>query len=136
MTESMKADPQRRKFNVAVIPGGLTPVLQPLKKCLNKPFKDNIRRQYLSWIMTGPFEFTPGEEKKAPLENLVLKWVKQSWTEIPAEMVRKSFKTCSVLNALDSTDDDEVCTDDTPELADNAMKMEDEFETDNEEDEE
>ena len=48
LMESVKADLQRCNFNVAVIPGGLTPVLQPLDKCLNKPFKDNIRQQYLS----------------------------------------------------------------------------------------
>ena len=71
-----------------------------------------------------------------PFGNLVLKWVKQSWAEIPAEMVRKSLKTCGVLNALDSTDDDEVYADDIPQLADNDMEMEDEFETDSEEEEE
>ena len=27
---------------VAVIPGGLTTVVQPLDECLNKPFKDNV----------------------------------------------------------------------------------------------
>ena len=59
LTESVKADLQRRKIDVAVIPGGLTPVLQPLDKCLNKPFKDNMRRKYLNWMMTGPFEYTP-----------------------------------------------------------------------------
>ena len=136
LTESVKADLQRRKFNVAVIPGGLTPVLQPLDKCLNKPFKDNIRRQYLSWMMTGPFEFTPAGKKKAPSRNLVLKWVKQSWAEIPAEMVRKSFKTCGISNALDGTEDDEVYADEMPELADDDMAMEDEFETDSEEEDE
>ena len=136
LTESVKADLQRRKFNVAVIPGGLTPVLQPLDKCLNKPFKDNIRRQYLSWMTTGPFEFTPAGKKKAPSRNLVLKWVKQSWAEIPAEMVRKSFKTCGISNALDGTEDDEVYADEMPELADDDMAMEDEFETDSEEEDE
>ena len=108
LTESVKADLRRRNFNVAVIPGGLTPVLQPLDKCLNKPFKDSIRRQYLSWMMTGPFEFTPAGKKKAPSRNPVLQWIKQSRAEIPAEMVRKSFKTCGISNALDNTEDDEV----------------------------
>ena len=87
-------------------------------------------------MMTGPFEFTPAGKKKAPPRNLVLKWVKQSWAEIPAGMVRKSFKTCGIWNALDGTEDDEVYADDMPELADDDMAMEDEFETDSEEDKE
>ena len=29
----------RRNVDVTVIPGGVTPVLQPLDKCINKPFK-------------------------------------------------------------------------------------------------
>ena len=87
-------------------------------------------------MMTGPFEFTPAVKKKAPLRNLVLKWVKQSWVEIPAEMVRKSFKMCGILNALDGTEDDEVYADEMPELADDDMAMEDKFETDSKEDDE
>ena len=58
----------------------------------------------------------------------------QSRAEIPAEMVRKSFKTCGISNALDGTEDDEVYADDMAELADDDMAMEDEFETDSEED--
>ena len=49
--------------------------------------------------------------------------------------MRKSFKTCGILNALDGTEDDEVYADEMPELADD-MTMEDEFETDSEEDDE
>lgn len=132
LTESVKADLQRRKIDVAVIPGGLTPVLQPLDKCLNKPFKDNMRRKYLNWMMTGPFEYKPTGKKKAPSRNLVLRWVKQSWEEIPEEMVKRSFKTCGISNALDGTEDDAVYNDEMPEVADD--DMEDEFETDSEED--
>ena len=44
LSDEVKADLNPWKIDVAVIPGGLTPVLQPLGKCLNKPFKDNVRR--------------------------------------------------------------------------------------------
>ena len=79
-------------------------------------------------MMTGPFEYTPAGKKKAPSKNLVLRWVKQSWEEIPEEMVRRLFKTCGISNALNGTEDD----DDMPEVADD--DMENEFETDSEED--
>ena len=42
LTDEVKADLNWRKIDVAVIPGGLTPVLQPLDRCLKKPFKDNV----------------------------------------------------------------------------------------------
>ena len=66
------------------------------------------------------------------LRKTTLRWVKQSWEEIPEEMVRKSFKTCGISNALDGTEDDAIYDDEMPEVADD--DMEDEFETDSEED--
>ena len=59
-------------------------------------------------MVTGPFEFTPAGKKKAPSRNLILHWIKQSWSEIPEEMVRKSFLTCGTFNALDGTEDDAI----------------------------
>ena len=40
LTDGMKELLVRRNVDVAVIPGGLTPVLQPLGKCLNHPLQD------------------------------------------------------------------------------------------------
>ena len=72
---------------MAVIPCGLTPVLQPLEKYLNKPFKTRVRTQYQAWIVTCPFTYTPAGKKQAPSKELVLQWVKKAWQEIPAELV-------------------------------------------------
>ena len=96
-TDSIKGDLKQQNIDVTVIPGALTPVVQPLDKCLNKPFKDNVRRKYLAWMTSGPFEFTPAVQKKAPCRNLVLRWIKAAWAEITEEMVRKSFRTCGIL---------------------------------------
>lgn len=136
MTNEVKADLKRRKIDVAVIPGGLTPVLQPLDKSLNKPFKDNVRRNYLARVISGPFYYTPAGKKKAPSRNLVLRWVHEAWREIPVEMVAKSFKTCGISNSLDGTEDDEVYADEAQEIdndeEDNEFETESEGENDSE----
>ena len=132
LTDEVKADLNRRKIDVAVIPGGLTPVLQPLDRCLNKPFKDNVRRKYLAWMISSPFDYTPAGKKKAPSRNLVLRWVHEAWREIPVEMVAKSFKTCGISNSLDGTEDDELYTEEAQEIEDNEFKTESEAESDGE----
>ena len=73
LTDEVKADLKRRKIDVAVIPGGLTPVLQPLDKSLNERLKDNVRRKYLAWMISSPFDYTPAGKKKVPSRNLVLR---------------------------------------------------------------
>ena len=129
LTDFVKDDLKQRNIDFTIIPGGLTPVVQPLDKCLNKPFKDNVHRKYLAWMTLGPFEFTPAWKKKAPSRNLVLWWIKEVWAEIPKEMVIKSFKTCSISNALDGTEDDVVHSEETPEVDDEDIE-ENEFKTD------
>ena len=70
-------------------------------------------------------------KKKAPSRNLVLRWIKEAWAEIPQEMVVKSFKTYGISNALDGTEDDVVYSEETPEVDDEDIE-ESEFETDSE----
>ena len=134
LTDEVKADLNRQKIDVAVIPGGLTPVLQPLDKCVNKPFKDNVRRKYLAWMISSPFDYTLAGKQKAPSRNLVLRWVHEAWREIPVEMVAKSFKTCGISNSLDGTEDNELYNEEAHEIDDkeenNEFVMESEGEGD------
>ena len=46
-------------------------------------------------------------------------------------MMKKSFKTCRTSNAPDYSEDDNICTDDMPKLADDEMAWDDKFKTDN-----
>ncbi|GJP63290.1 hypothetical protein CLOP_g20344 [Closterium sp. NIES-67] len=45
-----------------------------------------------------------GNLKKPPAE-LILKWIARSWEAVLEELVRSSFKTCGISNALDDTED-------------------------------
>ena len=108
LTDAVKDLLSRRNVDVAVIPGGLTPVLQPLDKCINKPFKAKVRAQYEAWMVNGPFTYTPSGKKRAPSKEMVLRWIDRAWNEIPVELITKSFKSCDITNALDGTEDEAV----------------------------
>ena len=57
--------------DIAIIPGGLTSVLQALDASLNKPFKDNVRAQWNEWMMNGEKSFTKnGAMRSASLDVL------------------------------------------------------------------
>ena len=58
MTDTVKASFKCENTELAVIPGSLTSLLQPLDVSLNKPFKDGVRKQWMQWMADGIHEFT------------------------------------------------------------------------------
>ena len=58
VTDTVKASFKRENIELAVIPGGLTSLLQPLDVSLNKAFKDGVRKQWMQWMADGIHEFT------------------------------------------------------------------------------
>jgi len=62
----------RRNVEVALIPGGFAPVLQPLDKCIKKPFKTKVWSQYQTWMVNVLFTYTLLGKKRAPSKELVL----------------------------------------------------------------
>ena len=76
---------------MAVIPGGLTSVVQPLDVSLNKPFKDRMRKKWRTWMAEGKFETTKGGNLKSSDNSLMCHWIRETWYDIPCEIMVKSL---------------------------------------------
>jgi hypothetical protein len=61
LEESVKRKFHERRFDLTVIPGGLTSICQPLDVSINKPFKDNLCKEWHTWIASGGAEETAAE---------------------------------------------------------------------------
>ncbi|KAH7948926.1 hypothetical protein HPB49_003564 [Dermacentor silvarum] len=91
---------------LVVIPGGMTSQLQPLDVCVNKPFKDAVKRCYAEWMRSGEPAVTPTGRLKRALPATLCEWIVDAWASIPQDLVRRALKKCGFSNALDGTEDE------------------------------
>ena len=105
LSEDVKASLKAHNTDIAVIPGGLTSVLQQLDVSLNKPFKDYMRQCWNEWMTSDLHTFTPAGNMRATSLSTVCEWVLKAWNEVRTDSVIKSFKKCSISNAMDVTED-------------------------------
>ena len=94
------------KTDLAVIPGGLTSVLQPLDVSVNKPFKDNIRKLYAQWMAEGGHSLTPTGKIRRPSIELMCSWIVRAWDMADQCVIVTSFLKNGISNALDGSEDD------------------------------
>ena len=88
------------KTKLVVIPGGLPSTLQPLHVCINKPFKNHLRRFY-EWMMSDNHLLTPAGNVRRPSLDLICSWITKSWDLILLELISKSCKRTGISNSLD-----------------------------------
>jgi len=58
VTNSVTDQLRKMKTELTVILGVMTSVLQQMDVSINKPFKDRMRQQYLTWIADPAYELT------------------------------------------------------------------------------
>ena len=91
--------------DLSVIPGGLTSLVQPADVSWNKPFKEAYKARYNQWMVTGEKSYTPAGNVRAPSKVLCLQWVKEAWSSVSTEVVKKSFISCGISINVDGSED-------------------------------
>jgi len=106
LADSVKNQLRKKNTELVVIPGGMTSVLQPMDISINRPFKDSLRQQYLTWISDPARELTEIGKIKRAAPSEVARSVSAAWKAIPVSIFVRSFKMCCISNALDGSEDD------------------------------
>uniref|UniRef100_A0A8C5ADR7 HTH CENPB-type domain-containing protein n=1 Tax=Gadus morhua TaxID=8049 RepID=A0A8C5ADR7_GADMO len=71
LTESVKSQVRAMNADLVIIPGGMTSQLQVLDVVVNKPFKDNLRKKYTEWLLSGNHTLTPTGKIQKPSVRLL-----------------------------------------------------------------
>ena len=82
-----------------------------------------------TWMVNGPFTYTPSGKKRAQNKALVLTWINRTWNGIPQDLTEKSFQSCGIANALDGSEDDAVWEDENEETGNAEEIIDNDFET-------
>jgi hypothetical protein len=78
---------------VDYIPGGYTSKLQMLDVGVNKPFKNNVRHEFDTWLV--------GSESLKPQRQDVSMWIDAAWKGITVNTIVNSWRKCGIKHFLD-----------------------------------
>ena len=123
LTDSVKNQLRKMNTEIVVIPGGMSSVLQPMDVSINKPFRDRLRQQYVTWISDPARELTETGKIKCASPSEVAQWMSAAWKAIPESITIRSFKKRCISNALDGSKDDILWEDDGEDKDDSDWVM-------------
>ena len=112
--DSVKKVKDSCNSDVIIIPGGCTSIVQPMHRCINRPFKEHVRASWQEWMRQDRAKTKKGNLKQ-PTRQDAINWVSKAWESIKQETLTRSFLMCGISNALDSSEDDLV-SDDLPSV--------------------
>lgn len=91
----------------AIIPGGLTKLLQPLDISVNRSFKAVLRHLWEEWMMDGEHSFTATGRMRHATFLQVTEWIDKAWTSVTTETILSGFRKAGLIGTgTDAESDD------------------------------
>jgi hypothetical protein len=97
ITDKVKMLCKQNKLALAIIPGGYTPVLQPLDVGVNRSFKSKMRQKWTHWMWQAVKRDSNTPRNKAgkikpPSRIQLCRWVHQCCSEVSTQVMANSFR--------------------------------------------
>lgn len=131
INDKVKSVCKSAKAELAIIPGGLTKILQPLDVGVNKSFKSKVRNLWEKWMAEGHHSYTKSGKMRRASYAKICEWIKEAWDEISENTIKNSFKKAKIVDEIDydCSSDDESADECDTNLPEELLKL---FESDSE----
>ncbi|KAE9548780.1 hypothetical protein FO519_008009 [Halicephalobus sp. NKZ332] len=87
----------KKRTKIAVIPGGMTKLLQPLDIAVNKSFKANLNKKWEDWISNSEnHSFTKSGKLKRASYATVCTWIKESFDDVPISCIKNGLRKAMI----------------------------------------
>lgn len=91
---------------VFLVPGGLTPKIQPCDGRINKLFKENMSKLYDDYMASPNIKRGTNGYPEPPSRGLLAQWVKKAWDAVDGDTIRSSWTKAGLLLASDGSEDE------------------------------
>ena len=97
-------------------------MVQPVDVSFNRPFKSAVERFTSQHMQDYLQSYVQGKFDASSRRILFTRWVGQAWEEVSAdrEMVKRSFRKCGIVVAVDGSEDSKI---NISELEEYAVKI-------------
>lgn len=89
------------RTRLAIIPGGMTVILQPLDVSVNKPMKLMLQEHWNNWYGGDQHTFTATGRMWKPELQDICQWIVDAWSELDPQIIVHAFKKCCISNSDD-----------------------------------
>ena len=100
ITDGVKKQVKHTNSVLAVIPGGLTKVLQPLDVGVNRAFKTRLRTAWEHWMTEGEHTFTKTGRQRRATYATICQWIVNAWADISISTVVRAFRKAGCVTEL------------------------------------
>ena len=90
----------------AIIPGGLTKILQPLDISMNRSFKAVLRNLWEQWMIDGEHSFTATGRMRHATFLDVIGWIDKAWASVTTETILSGFRKAGIIGTATDKDSD------------------------------